>query len=381
MTNARRSHARRTPRPWGALRQLPSGNWQASYTADGKRHTAPVTFRTRGGADAWLAQQRAALETGTHRDPAAGADTLADYADRWLAERELRPRTLDGYRRLLDQHLLPALGPLALRSVTPAAVRSWYATLNPATPAVRAQAYGLLRAIMRQAADDDLIAASPVHIRGAGANRRASRTEPATLAEIETISAAMPPRLRTMILLAAWCGLRYGECVELRRADVDLDAGVVRVRRAASRVPGRWVVGPPKTTAGIRGVAVPPHVRPALAAHLAGRTGPEPGALLFPGEHGGHLSPATFYGWYYPARDAAGRPDLRFHDLRHTAAVLAASTGASLAEIMARLGHASAAAAMRYQHAAAGRDEAIADSLSGLADGTVIPLHSRRPAQ
>ena len=67
---------------------------------------------------------------------------------------------------------------------------------------------------------------------------------------------------------------------------------------------------------------------------------------------------------YYPARDAAGRPDLRFHDLRHTGAVLAAQTGATLAELMARLGHSTPAAAMRYQHAAQDRDAVIASRLS-----------------
>jgi len=70
---------------------------------------------------------------------------------------------------------------------------------------------------------------------------------------------------------------------------------------------------------------------------------------------------------YYPARVAAGRPDLRFHDLRHTGAVLAATTGATVAELMARLGHSTAGAAMRYQHATQDRDRIIALRLSDLA--------------
>jgi integrase len=61
-----------------------------------------------------------------------------------------------------------------------------------------------------------------------------------------------------------------------------------------------------------------------------------------------------------------GRPDLRFHDLRHSGAVLAALTGASLAELMGRLGHSSVAAALRYQHAVDGRDREIAALLSKL---------------
>jgi integrase len=71
--------------------------------------------------------------------------------------------------------------------------------------------------------------------------------------------------------------------------------------------------------------------------------------------------------WFYKARDKAKRPDLRFHDLRHSGAVLAASTGATLAELMGRLGHSTPQAAMRYQHAAQGRDREIAALLSKLA--------------
>jgi integrase len=81
------------------------------------------------------------------------------------------------------------------------------------------------------------------------------------------------------------------------------------------------------------------------------------------------LAPATLYRRFYTARDAAKRPDLRFHDLRHSGAVLAARTGATLAELMGRLGHSTPQAAMRYQHAAEGRDKQIAALLSKLAKG------------
>ena len=74
----------------------------------------------------------------------------------------------------------------------------------------------------------------------------------------------------------------------------------------------------------------------------------------------------SLYRHYYKARKAAGRPDLRFHDLRHTGAVLAAQSGATLAELMLRLGHSTPGAAMRYQHVAAGRDAEIAARLSAM---------------
>ena len=103
-------------------------------------------------------------------------------------------------------------------------------------------------------------------------------------------------------------------------------------------------------------------------APLAASVGPAPDALLVPAHHGGHLAPSTLSRHFYAARAVAGRPDLRFHDLRHSGAVLAASTGATIAELMGRLGQSSPQAAMRYQHVAAGRDQVIAELLSKLAD-------------
>jgi integrase len=179
----------------------------------------------------------------------------------------------------------------------------------------------------------------------------------------------MPERYQLMVLLAAWCGLRFGELTELRRHDVDLTRGVVKVRRAVVRVDGEFVVGTPKSDAGTRDVAIPPHLIPTVKSHLASNiTGGREG-LLFPaaGDPTKHLAPATLYKVFYKARAEAGRPDLRFHDLRHTGAVLAASTGATLAELMARLGHSTAGAALRYQHAAKNRDKVIAEALSDMA--------------
>jgi integrase len=88
----------------------------------------------------------------------------------------------------------------------------------------------------------------------------------------------------------------------------------------------------------------------------------------YPSAPNHHLAPASLYRVFYPARKVAGRPDLRWHDLRHTGAVLAASTGASLAELMARLGHSTPQAALKYQHASRGRDAEIAALLSKLAE-------------
>lgn len=202
-------------------------------------------------------------------------------------------------------------------------VRRWYAK-QTSRPTYRAHAYGLLKAIMQTATDDEtieMVTANPCTIRGGGVADRRTRIEPATLEELAALVEAMPERLRAMVLLAAWAQLRFGELVELRRKDVVIRGdgvqryGVVKVRRGAVRVDGKVIVGPPKTSAGARDVHLPPHLLPAIEEHLDDHTGPGANALLFPAANGGTLAPATLYRHYYKAREAAGRPDLAFHHL------------------------------------------------------------------
>lgn len=94
------------------------------------------------------------------------------------------------------------------------------------------------------------------------------RIEPATLAELAALTAAMPDRLQLAVLLGAWCSMRYGEIAELRRGDLDLAHGKVRIRRGVPWVDGHPIVGPPKTAAGVRYVSIPPHLIPIVEDHL-----------------------------------------------------------------------------------------------------------------
>lgn len=379
-----RGEGRKAAKPgtFGTVHKLPSGRYRAMYYGpDGRRHRAPTTFTNQKDARSWLAVQQADIIARKWMPPEAPAAaptkkiTLHEYADAWLAKRKVRgqplkTRTREHYRNLLDSHILPTLGGLPVAAITREDVERWYDDkLDADAPTLRAHCYGLLKTIMTSAVADGKAMLNPCVLRGAGGVKRASKTRPATLTELEAISAEMPERYQTMILLASWCALRFGELTELRRKDVDLGHGVIRVRRAVVRTDDGFVVGSPKSDAGIRDVAIPPHLFPAVKDHLDGFTGPQQNSLLFPADHGGHLAPATFYRHYYKARATAGRDDLRFHDLRHTGAVLAAQTGATLAELMARLGHSTPAAAMRYQHAAQGADQRIAEALSRLAAG------------
>jgi integrase len=188
----------------------------------------------------------------------------------------------------------------------------------------------------------------------------------------------MPERYRAAILVAAWCGLRFGEFAELRRRDVDLAHGRLRVRRAVTHVDGRNVVGTPKSEAGVRDVSIPPHLLPVIEQHLQQHVDAGREALLFPAPTGGHLrSDSVLHEAFHAARAVAGRTDLTIHGLRHTGAALAAATGATLAELMRRLGHSTPVAAMHYQHATDDRDRAIAEALSKFHAGNVIALRPK----
>lgn len=261
----------RTRRSFGLIDQLPSGRHRARYTGpDGKRHSAPHTFDTKTDAETWLSLRQAEIVRQEWTPASAARTTFGEYAEPWLADRQLKGTTRQHYRKLLDRQILPTFADVPLRAITPPAVRKWHASLPADRPTLRAHAYGLLRTIMQTALHDGEISANPVHIRGAGSTKRVVKIEPASLKELEILVDTMTDeRYRMMTLLAAWCGMRFGELTELRRKDVDLKAGVVKVRRAVSRVGGRFVVGTPKSDAGVRDVAIPPP--PAARAGLLHR--------------------------------------------------------------------------------------------------------------
>jgi integrase len=371
----------RERRSFGRLRRLPSGRYQAAYQGpDGKLHTAKATFGARDDAESWLADRRKEIDRDLWNPGAAKAArkkpsvTFAAYADRWVDARRvkgrpLRPRTKAHYRKLLKQHILPTFGPKQLRSITPDMVDRWYEHTAVDTPTTRAHCYSLLKTIFESARTgrERLIEVNPCLIDGAATTDRVIKPKPASIDQLEILVTNMPERLRLMVLLAAWAALRFGELIELRVSDIDLAEGAVHVKRGVVRLKGEFVVGDPKSAAGKRSVALPPHLIPAVEKHLADYVPNKPDALLFPSAGGTHLQPSTLYRHFYRARTAAGREDLRWHDLRHTGAVFAAQAGGTLAELMQRLGHSTPAAALRYQHAAEGRDKLLAQKLSRIA--------------
>ncbi len=359
-------------RAFGYVRKLPSGRFQAMYTGpDGLRRTAPGTFTTKTDAAQWLTRVEMTIVEGRWRDPVHGREEFGSYAERWIDERpNLRPRTVDLYRWTYQRHLALQLAGVRLEDMTPMVVRRWRAALLDAgvSTSMTAKAYRLLRAILNTAVDDDILDRSPCRIRGAGDEKPAERPI-LSVRQVQQLCMAVPPRFSAFIAVTTFASLRWGEVTALRRQDVDLAAGLVTVRAAwVERSDGSLELGPPKSHAGLRRVAIPEPVTAMLAAHLQAYVPDAPAALVFATVNGRPLRRSNFnksVNWAKLVNDL-GVPRLHLHDLRHTGNTLAASTpGASTRDLMQRMGHDDMRAALIYQHITAGADRRIADALRG----------------
>jgi integrase len=354
-----------------------NGRVQASYTYDdGKRYYATHTYDNRTDAEGWLANERKLIELGEWSPPqsrtalkALAGVTLREYTEQWMQHRDLTPKTRALYTRLLTTRILPQLGNETLRAVTAAKVRAWWIDLDKDTPTSNTHAYQLLKAIYNTAVEDKAATENPCQIKAAGKPPKPRDVKPLTPAELEKVAEKVPEQYRAAVPVAAWCGLRFGELIELRRKDVhhEGDRMTLRIRRAATIVNKELVTGPPKTDAGIRDVTVPPHVAEMLREHMTQHTGRGPEAFVFTTTRGRRLSKTAFTKSVKNGFAAVGKPDMRVHDLRHVGATLAAQAGATTKELMSRLGHTTPAMAMRYQIAAQERDAKIAEAMSKLA--------------
>ncbi|WP_435119509.1 site-specific integrase [Amycolatopsis thermoflava] len=362
-------------RRFGKVRKLPSGRWQASFIApNGKRQYAPNTFRTKTDADRWLVGVEADISRGAWLDDKLGRETFGNYANAYLRDNpDVGDRWEETCRRNMRLHMTDLLD-LPLIAITPPVVRSWYGKALAGTGGKTsiAQSYRFLRAVMNQAKRDGAIQVNPCQIPGAGSDKAKERGI-ATPGQVAELVEAITPRYRAAVLLAAWCGLRRGEVCGLRTEDVDLIAGVITVRKNRVELlesPKKYDKDP-KTDAGRREIAFPPHLKPYLVEHITKWAGAE---RFFVGRDGQPMRGNAVYQAFVRARKRVG-VDVSFHDLRHTGQTLAASTGATLADLKKRLGHSSAAAALRYLHAVEGRDKELAGELSKLAErGDAIKL-------
>ena len=351
-------------REYGTVRKLPSGRWQARRWELGQQVAAPVTFTTKADANGWLREVATDVARGEWVDPRKGTVTFGVYGREWLDQKAgLRPRTRETYESQLAV-ILERFERVPIGDIDAVAIRRWHADLlrSGRHQNTVAKIYRLFRSILATAVDDGLLRSNPCHIKGAAHEVMIER--PALTSEdVARLAEAIAPRFRALVWTAAMSGLRFGELTGLARRHVDVNRGVIAVERALGFVKGDGAsFGPPKTAAAYRTVSIPASGMEILAAHLGEFCGPGADDLVFTSIKGSPLLNRYFAPSWSKAKAQAGIDEgVRFHDLRHFAGTMAATAGASLKEVTARMGQSSTDAAMRYLKAAEGRDREIAD--------------------
>lgn len=361
-----------------SVKQLPNGRWQARWR-DALGKSRSQTFRYKADADAHEDEMRSAVRKGTYVAPSAGKDTLAKWADTWLAgARDLSLGTIETYRRDLDRHILPELGELRLRDITPDLIDEYLATRTSAGVAASSvhRDYRTLHRMLEVAVERRKLIANPcAPVRPP----RLPDTEMRflTVDEVDALADAMTPndakhrglvsgRYRAWVYVAAYGGLRWSELVGLERRRVDGNLITV-ADQLIRRADGEWHRDRPKTKAGRRVVTLPDFAAAELERHLDTFSIDGPTGLVFPNQMGNPLNGPSFRGnvWLRACgraglasetRSPTGRGVVytgapRPHDLRHTHAAFLVLAGAHPKAMQVRMGHASIKVTLdRYGH-------------------------------
>lgn len=321
------------------------------------------TFYAKRDAQAWEGEQRADRARDRWIDPTAGRVQLSTYAAEWMRTRKLAPRTRETYTSQL-KHILAVFGEAPINAISRRAVRTWHAELSESvSPLQAAKCYRLLMAMLITAAGDDLIAKNRCRLRGAAAEHSDERPL-ISVTEALAIAEAIDAPYGALVLVAATCGLRLGELLGLTRGDLDFLHRRVLVTKQRQELSSGIEVRRPKTAAGVRDVAMPGAIVPALEAHLAAYVGVSRDAPLFGGPKGGVRRASFYKAWHRALVKTGVRDDLKPHDLRHLANTMAARVpGTTTKDLMARMGQVSSQAALRYLHTTAAADRAMSDGI------------------
>jgi integrase len=310
------------------------------------------TFDTPTECREWIRQTLSRADSG-YRVPTTRV-TLTEYLEDWSKRQEdlLRPQTVSDYRRVIRDYILPGIGTVQLRKLIPGRIQAVLDQLREAgvSPRMRQIMFQILHKALRDAARMGLIVSNPSD----GVQRpRYRHAEMQFLDETQIgqfILAARGDRLEALFVLAVRYGLRQAEILGLRWADLSWNDGSLYVQRQAKRVKGiGWTFPEPKTAAGRRKILLGEDTLLALRQHLErqqlekralGKRWRENG-LIFPSLVGSPHDQANLLKRFKALLARAGLPDLRFHDLRHSAASLMLAHHVPVLTVSRILGHAS----------------------------------------
>lgn len=375
-----------------------TGRWMAQVMADGKRLTA---YAPKGASKEDAA--RLLTELRHKRDVGLTVDSrrlsVAQYLPNWLehgAKPTVSVRTYEGCEKDVRLHLTPRLGKIQLKRLMPEHIQRWQNDMLAAGYSANsvARIRVTLSVALRQAERWGLIERNPVRLVSLP---KVKHYEPKFL-DIDQakayLAAAAGHRMEALFTVALAIGLRQGEALGLRWQDIDMNGGLVRVRKSLHRSAGRRELGEVKTASGRRDIPLPPIAVATLRSHrarqLADRlqSGGEWKDLdfVFATRIGTPLDARNVIRWHHKIRAAAGFPDLRMHDLRHSCATLLLAQGVDLKTIQTILGHSSiVVTANLYAHVLPGLKRAAVDHMdsilgSGDASGTTAAADHQRPA-
>jgi len=339
--------------------------WRARYRApDGGEISR--SFIRKIDAERWLQDELSKLNRGLWIDPSAGQVTFAEWVETWLPGLDVKPKTRAGYESLLRSRIPPVFGAVELRRIAPADVREWVAAMAEeglSASRIR-QARQLLGAALGTAVTDGILGRNPA----AGVKvptdrpRQQRFLDAHQVADLAQSAERREPGAGLVIDVLAWVGLRWGELAALRVSNVDPLRRRITVSEAATEIGGELVFGTPKSHR-TRIVVMPSWLSETIGERLSGLGA---GDFVCTATRGGPLRASNFRrNVWVPAVAAAGiDPGLRMHDLRHTAASLMISSGASIKAVQRQLGHASAAMTLDlYGHLYDDDLEALADAL------------------
>lgn len=315
--------------------------------------------------------------------PQAGRMTLAEWLEIWVVSKEsipLAPYTITEYRRLITNHIVPALGGERLASLRPDQIERFYASLHGSVPI---HCHNLLNIALREAVRRDLISRNPLD---RVAKPRHTPAEHIILTREEArqlLNFLTTHRLRPLFMLALSTGMRRGELIGLRWVDVDFEHGVINVRVQRQYQPGQGVIErvtkehrgarPIEMTDVDRAILQEQRIRQDEERELAGAAWQEHD-LVFPSEVGTPLNPRNLNRVFSRQLELAGLRHVRLHDLRHMAATfLIQDSEGDTTAVQVRLGHAMVTTTLRiYVHNQPGRQKKVADrtAASLFADAT-----------
>lgn len=344
-----------------------SGRYRARYEGPDFRWRSR-TFDRRVDAQAWLTNELTKLHRAEWVDPRAGRESFATVADMWMDGRvALRESTLARDRFYLRSLVLPTLGSRPVGTIQPSDLASWIAGMIAAgkSPATIQKAWRIASGVLRVAVRDRLIALSPARDVQLP---KIERVEPIAFTVDEALQLAdvIDHRYRALVLVGAFGGLRIGELAGLQLGDFDPLRSLIRVRRTASDVSGRVIVGPPKTSKSIRTVALPRSITQQLVDHIAALDEKDATAWLFPGPEGGPIRRTSWTRRVWKPALAAVNLDqnLGTHTLRRSQVALLIAQGKHPKVIADRLGHTSVRTVLDvYGHLYEGADQEAAERL------------------